>query len=757
MPTTSNAAKLAAPSNTPKNLLLQELCEVLERLKKQQLPTSQPLEERRTDPAFPAQLCEDQMITVPADGLCLSHVCIAAFHARKWGDEHGEGGYRIRGDRSEQLAEEQQAHRFRSQVLELMREYAQFDQAREHYNQRANAIAEGAMPEDDDVPFYAACLNGCIEVVPLGFADLQEASVFGTGPLRISVGNIQQKKEDGAFVEHFILLQSWLPVEENLEKRNAFPFGVQACSTLAVLASADAIQDAASDASSSSAGKPSRMASLRDSTQDISGNILSNASQSSAGQPAATTLGGSCGSEIDKPSASALDSMNLPLSELRSRLKGSMSPKCAQQLLFEELNEVNEVGDSTQDISGNILSNASQRSDPQPTLGGSSANEIDTPSALALDSMNLTLSELRLKLEEDTSQTDAQQLLTDIPILERWRNAKTPSNEVRDAMFRLGKPWRVQQSKNGKKRPAIEVANELGERMLKKGKHLLTGSAAQPTMQSGGNPKGVSPAKSTYLRDFFIRQKRELVTETADGEGCFASKMPRLEHSDRGTSHADAQRDSAERLLQPAVPQQESQGSSGVPSSARDAQQNLSLKHLFRQLQSRRSEFPDVVIRDLLDSIPVLLKWKTHRKRQRDAMEKLSKKWYVARRANKKKRSSVDIAQDLETNLMLEATELLNNSGEKHAHWQILTKCFTWVQEQCTKAPSEMENKALTALLSDIQSWLEMRRATHWNIRKACYRQQRKAIKAELGALNVRNVNGTISPVAPEISSDLSS
>ena len=382
----SNAAKLATASPAAKNLLLQELKQVLEHLEQEQSRASRALEQRRADPAFPAQLPQAQVITVPADGLCLSHACIATFHAQKWRDEHGEKGYRIGENRSKEQAEEQQAHCFRSQVVQLMREYAQFDQARGHYNQRAAAIAAGAMPEDDDVPFYAACLNGCIEVVPLGFADLQEASVFGTGPLRISVGNTQEKGEDGAFVGHFILLQSWLPVEEKLEKRTAFPFGVRACSTLAVLASAGAVsdlsvassathpcvQDAASSASPSSAAKPSGMAPSSGSTQDISDNVLSNTSRSSAAKPAASTLGSSCANEIDKPSTSALDSMNLTLPEVRSRLEGN------------------------------------------------------------------------------TSQTCAQQLLEDIPILEQWQRAEKPSNEVRDAMMKLGTQWNVQRKVKGR-------------------------------------------------------------------------------------------------------------------------------------------------------------------------------------------------------------------------------------------------------------------------------------------------------------------
>ena len=215
--------------------------DVLRGLKKAIICLEQQLsrqESQATAATFPPQL-PAQMITVPPDGLCLSHACIAAFHSKKWRDEHGETGYRLGEIRSEEQAEERQAGCFRAQVVQLMREYAVFDQARAHYNQRALAIEAGGMPEDIDIPFYAACLNGCIQVEPLGYADWQRTLVIGEGPLRIRVGNLQTQGEDGVSTGHFVLLQSWLPIEENLEKRMPFPFGVGACSTSTVHQSPD--------------------------------------------------------------------------------------------------------------------------------------------------------------------------------------------------------------------------------------------------------------------------------------------------------------------------------------------------------------------------------------------------------------------------------------------------------------------------------------------------------------------------------------
>ena len=160
-----------SPSQSTVTNVLRELMQSIIALEQMESPESLALQQTRAPPvlpppAFPPQLAKDEMISVPPDGLCLSHTCVAAFHAKKWRDEHGETGYRRRQLRSEEQAEERQARCFRAQVVQLMREYAVFDQARAHYNQRALAIETGGMPEAIDIPFYAACLNGCIQVEP---------------------------------------------------------------------------------------------------------------------------------------------------------------------------------------------------------------------------------------------------------------------------------------------------------------------------------------------------------------------------------------------------------------------------------------------------------------------------------------------------------------------------------------------------------------------------------------------------------------
>lgn len=70
---------------------------------------------------------------------------------------------------------------------------------------------------------------------------------------------------------------------------------------------------------------------------------------------------------------------------------------------------------------------------------------------------------------------------------------------------------------------------------------------------------------------------------------------------------------------------------------------------------------------------------------------------------------------------------------------------------QYRAAPGEMENKALTTVRSGIHSWLEMRRPTRRPFGKQSYTEQRKAIKAELGAFHFRIPNCIMLQVAPEV------
>ena len=173
----SDAAKLA---------LLHDIKHEILRLEREAAPESGSPQSSRPDPEYPAQLHEYQIVTTPPDGLCLSYACIGASMAQRWKAEHGEQGFRIGCDRAREQLEWAQATRFRDEVVRLMQQYADFDSDRTCYRDRAASLARGRLPELEDLPFYAACLNGCIEVVSLRYADYQDTLIVGQGPLRIS-------------------------------------------------------------------------------------------------------------------------------------------------------------------------------------------------------------------------------------------------------------------------------------------------------------------------------------------------------------------------------------------------------------------------------------------------------------------------------------------------------------------------------------------------------------------------------------------
>ena len=83
------------------------------------------------------------------------------------------------------------------------------------YRARADALEQGQLPDDADLPFYAHCMGGSFEIDPLGYADYQGAFVVGYVPLVIKLGHTQSSSE-GVSVGHWVLLQSWLPITRDL-------------------------------------------------------------------------------------------------------------------------------------------------------------------------------------------------------------------------------------------------------------------------------------------------------------------------------------------------------------------------------------------------------------------------------------------------------------------------------------------------------------------------------------------------------------
>ena len=113
------------------------------------------------------------------------------------------------------------------------------------------------------------------------------------------------------------------------------------------------------------------------------------------------------------------------------------------------------------------------------------------------------------------------------------------------------------------------------------------------------------------------------------------------------------------------------------------------------------------------------------------------------RTINKFKQPVGDIAEEWDALLVSKATELLNGSVDKHAHWFALEKCVDWVQEQCGITPSGSVDKhaheALTTLLSGIHSWLQVRSYSGRELRKKSLRATTEGDKRR----DLRNYNAT--------------
>ena len=83
----------------------------------------------------------------------------------------------------------------------------------------------------------------------------------------------------------------------------------------------------------------------------------------------------------------------------------------------------------------------------------------------------------------------AEKLLEHIPIFRQWQETEKPSNNIRNAMLKLGPSWDVPQKIRRKKRPYPDVAQELDERMRKKVEEVL--GSCQACHTHAGRPEQV--------------------------------------------------------------------------------------------------------------------------------------------------------------------------------------------------------------------------------------------------------------------------
>ena len=115
-------------------------------------------------------------------------------------------------------------------------------------------------------------------------------------------------------------------------------------------------------------------------------------------------------------------------------------------------------------------SSASFYTHSEPSASSSNENR---PSPAAIDDLEgATWVQMLPMLQHIEQETEAQELLEDVPKLRKWKEMSKPSHEVRDAMMKLGSRWEVKRYAQGKKRSPAEVAQELDERVCKNNKRI---------------------------------------------------------------------------------------------------------------------------------------------------------------------------------------------------------------------------------------------------------------------------------------------
>ena len=310
-----------------------------------------------------------------------------------------------------------------------MLEYARFDEERRFYCDKAVAIANGSLPEDKDIPFYAACLNGCIEVIPLGYADYQRTSVIGAGPLRISIGSCQASRQDGASTGHFVLLQSWLPLQTELRQCGAFPFGF--------CAAASCVAESANVAATGSAAEP---------------------------VTAAARVLGQLGDveQEARPSPS-------PTSDQREDSAGQAS--LATALERWQSNDVELLASPSSPRTGEQLENSAEKHVFAVASVARHSDDMEQDASRSPPRLGDQLEDLAWKLRGRESESRARILLRDMSVLQTWqqqsKEKRGTSNATRDTMLKVGTRWSVQGMLAGKKRLPADVAQELEDLMTR--------------------------------------------------------------------------------------------------------------------------------------------------------------------------------------------------------------------------------------------------------------------------------------------------
>ena len=423
-------------------------------------------------------------------------------------------------------------------------------------------------------------------------------------------------------------------------------------------------------------------------------------------------------------------------------------------------------------------SSSSPKVDLQNFRSLGSASSAEKPAAqLVLSSLEATTWSLHgvlpmlQKLEKEPL---AQKLVEDIPKLQKWQDKcqeqRKPSNEVRDAMMKLGPRWDVKQNEQGKKRPPAEVARELEERMHKKARELLSRSVAKPSSQSNldvvesSTQEFLTPTSSVAKP---APQSIPLVDESATPDsstlrGSVAKSASRANPRGSLYAHFAPQKRSFAELVAmetksglapeelPVSKAPHTVTSSTVhsdvgPQSAAEAdsamkvQTELTLANISLLLQHRASE-PRV--QRLNSSVRQLRNWTSiPSNRNRGLLWEACAAFSVMRTVDRQKRKPADLAGELKERLLEEAAVLLGYR-ETPAWKTALEACVIWVKQH----RDEDDNEALKSILVLSE---EVLRSPTCNVPS----HVKPAMKAELLPLRPQIPNGTQGNLSPDLAS----
>ena len=296
---------------------------------------------------------------------------------------------------------------------------------------------------------------------------------------------------------------------------------------------------------------------------------------------------------------------------------------------------------------------------PAASAPGTSLSGVAQPIVSTLRDMIQQVNNVAPMLQGQESKT-AQMLLDDIPILQKWKCARKPSNAVRDAMLKLGSRWKVQGKEQGIKRKPAEVAKDLEARMQQNANALLTSSFARPVTQN--NSSSVEASAPKIARTASPPNK-------SSGKLNFASDPSASSSSTQLSSHNPLRTAFLNSAAKPAA------SASGTSLSGVAQPIASTLLDMMQKLNNLTSR--DDSVQKLLQDMRILQQWKSMKKpsnKVRDAMIKLGSRWEVQRYEQGKKRQPAEVAKDLEARMRKNANQQLAAPAAQNQLIQLTSK-----------------------------------------------------------------------------------